>query len=492
MQTIIRITQGTPRKTEWRLAQPVDFELHAGEHIAIIGANGSGKSMLVDMITGKHPLLHNQAVYNFAPSTKEYVADNIKLVAFKDSYGENNATYFLQQRWNQQEMDEDIATVEEVLNRYGGKAESLGFFPVSILRSPIVLLSSGEMRKLELAKALLAEPRVLVIDNPYIGLDVEARKLLDDTLQEIIQTKDIQLIIEVARREDIPPFITHVVEVEDGKVGPSTPRQQFLYPQQQTDPTDDREEENTSGTQCAIDGDECICEHQTTVCNHEATHHEPVIQFDHVSIVYGSRTILNELSWNVNQGEHWALKGPNGSGKSTLLSLVCADNPQAYAANISLFGHQRGTGESIWDIKKKIGYVSPEMHRAYKHNLPTIDIVASGLKDTVGLYVRATEQEQYDCLQWMEIFGIAPLANKPFLQLSSGQQRLALLARAFVKNPQLLILDEPLHGLDDANRIKVKNIINDYCSDPSKTLIMVSHYDSELPSCINHTLVLQK
>ena len=185
------------------------------------------------------------------------------------------------------------------------------------------------------------------------------------------------------------------------------------------------------------------------------------------------------------KGEHWSLSGQNGSGKSTLLSLVCADNPQSYACDISLFGHRRGSGESIWDIKRHIGYVSPEMHRSYRHNIPTIEIVASGLKDTVGLYTRPTEQEKIQCRKWLNRLGIGHLENRMFMEMSSGEQRLILLARAFVKEPDLLILDEPLHGLDDRNSEKVKAIINDYCSNPENTLIMVSHYEEELPSCIN-------
>ena len=451
MQTIIKITQGTPRKEEWRMAAPVDFETSDGQHIAIIGANGSGKSMFVDMITGRHPLLHNQAVYDFRPSDKTFVSDNIRLVSFKDSYGEGDSTYFLQQRWNLQEMDDDLPTVEEMLKKYRDPS-GLSFFPSSILHSPMVLLSSGELRKFELAKALLANPRVLIIDNPYIGLDVEARKQLTEALEDIIRNRPLQIILELSRKDDIPAFITHVVEVKDRVVGPLIPVADYLNP--------------TAG--------------------------EPVISFQDVSIVYGERTILKNLNWTVNRGEHWAVKGPNGSGKSTLLSLVCADNPQGYAANISLFGHQRGSGESIWQIKHHIGYVSPEMHRAYRHNLPTIDIVASGLKDTMGLYVRPTAIEKEVCLKWMGIFGIETLAERPFLQLSSGEQRLALLARAFVKEPDLLILDEPLHGLDDGRCIQVKRIINDYCQNPSRTLIMVTHYDQELPSCIDHTLHLKK
>ena len=142
------------------------------------------------------------------------------------------------------------------------------------------------------------------------------------------------------------------------------------------------------------------------------------------------------------------MSGDNGSGKSTLLSLVCADNPQAYACDISLFGHKRGSGESIWDIKRHIGYVSPEMHRSYKQNIPAIQIVASGLKDTIGLYVRPNEAEREQCRKWLEVFGIGHLADRKFMEMSSGEQRLVLVARAFVKEPDLLILDEPLHGLD--------------------------------------------
>ena len=410
-QTIIKIKQGVTRNPAWRMAHPVDFELKDGEHLAIYGPNGSGKSMLVDIITGRHPLLHNQATYDFSPSKLPYVADNIKLITFRDSYGAIDSQYYLQQRWNQHELTDENA---------------------------IVTLSSGELRKHVLQQALEKKPRVLIIDNPYIGLDVAARQELTNLLKQLISNHPLQVVLVVSRKADIPDFITRTIVVKDMHIV------------------------------------------------------EPLIQFNRVNIRYGTRTILRDFSWTVLKGEHWAIKGPNGSGKSTLLSLICADNPQGYAADITLFGKKRGCGESIWDIKKHIGYVSPELHRAYKHNLPAIEIVASGLKDTVGLYARPSKEERETCLQWMDTFGIAHLANKTFLQLSSGEQRMILLARAFVKSPQLLILDEPLHGLDDANSIKVKRIIDDYCKDTDKTLLMVTHYDNELPECIDNTLVLNK
>ena len=215
-----------------------------------------------------------------------------------------------------------------------------------------------------------------------------------------------------------------------------------------------------------------------------------MISLNHVSIRYDDRTILRDLDWTVCRGERWALSGENGAGKSTLLSLVCADNPQAYACDIRLFGRRRGTGESIWDIKRHIGYVSPEMHRAYLKNLPALDIVASGLHDSIGLYRRPRPEELDTCRWWMETFGIGHLEARPFLTLSSGEQRLCLLARAFVKDPELLILDEPLHGLDTANRALVRRIIDAFCHRLDKTLVMVTHYEEELPPCIDHRLRL--
>ena len=198
------------------------------------------------------------------------------------------------------------------------------------------------------------------------------------------------------------------------------------------------------------------------------------------------------MDWTVRQGECWAISGENGAGKSTLLSLVCADNPQAYACDIELFGSRRGTGESIWDIKRRIGYVSPEMHRAYVKDIPAVDIVASGLHDSIGLYRRTRPDQRQQCLHWMEQFGIQAIADRSFLKLSSGEQRLCLLARAFVKDPELLVLDEPMHGLDTANREKVREIIGKFCRRPGKTMIMVTHYEDELPDCITDRLLLKK
>ena len=186
------------------------------------------------------------------------------------------------------------------------------------------------------------------------------------------------------------------------------------------------------------------------------------------------------------------MSGPNGAGKSTLLSIICADNPQSYSQNITLFDHKRGSGESIWDIKRHIGYVSPEMHRSYLKDIPAAGIVASGYYDTIGLFRRLTEDQMEACSGWLDTFGVSALRDRSFVKLSSGEQRMLLLARALVKDPDLLILDEPLHGLDILNKERARAIIEAFATRPSKTIIYVTHYPEELPRCIDKTLILKR
>ena len=492
MQKTISIKNGVARMPEWRLANPVDFEAAEGEHIAITGPNGAGKSMLADIIAGRHPLLLNEPVYDFAPSTKPLVSDNIKYITFRDTYGgDNDRTYYLQQRWNQQEIDGETPTAREKLEeafRAAGEDNAqrrewqehiYRLFDMNhFLDKYVILLSSGELRKMKLAAMLMAEPRILIIDNPFIGLDRDTRQQLTSLLEEVAHEVALQIIIIVSRVDDIPDFITHVVEVKDMTVGRKQTRQEYLD-SLPIPPPHMLSNEKVKEILALPDKDD---EYDADV----------VVGMNKVSIVYGERTILKELDLTIHNGERWALTGQNGSGKSTLLSLVCADNPQGYACNITLFDNERGTGESIWDIKKHIGYVSPEMHRSYHRDMPCLRIVASGMKDSVGLYAKPEEKEYEQCRFWMNIFGIGHLQQRSFMKISSGEQRLVLLARAFVKDPQLLILDEPLHGLDDANRLLVKDVINAFCQRKAKTLIIVTHYKEELPECIDHSIFLKR
>ena len=495
MQKIITITNGVTRMPEWRMREPVNFTLLDGENIAIMGPNGGGKSMFVDIITGKHPLLGDAIKYDFAPSQREYISDNIKYVCFKDTYGgDNDSTYYLQQRWNQTEINPETATVNSRLEQaYSAAGDDTPqrrtlqqhiyelFGLDTLLDKYVILLSSGELRKLVIASSIFSQPRLLIIDNPYIGLDSEARQQLTTLLQTLSTEHGIQIMLVVNRTKDIPEFVTHVVEVSNMTVQPKLTRHDYLQASQSNAADDD-----------ALSP---LLQQIIQLPYHDADYHaQHVVDMHDVSIRYGERTILNHLNWTVSGGERWALSGRNGSGKSTLLSLVCADNPQSYACDITLFDRSRGSGESIWDIKKHIGYVSPEMHRAFRSNVTTERIVASGFSNAVSLYVKPDPKNHDTCLFWMRVFGIEHLAEQSFLKLSSGEQRLVLLARAMVKDPELLILDEPLHGLDEPRRQRVKKIIETFCQRRGKTLIMVTHYEDELPSCIDHrkTLIRNK
>ena len=508
MQKTIEIINGITRHPDYRMKQPVNLEILADEQIAIVGPNAGGKSRLVDIITGRYPLLMNEVRYDFTPSPLKMVSDNIKYISFRDSYGDNDSSYYYQQRWNQHDIDENTPTAGQILEETFLKVDQNNYYTLNekeketahirrltlkeklykmfhletLLDKYIILLSSGELRKFQLTKTLLSDPRILIMDNPFIGLDAETRNQLSELLRTLTTETGLQVILVLSKTNDIPDFITHVIPVDDLTVGDKQPRESYLATLSGTHLSETESERIKQLLQYPektdlpdlTDKDGCI------------------LKFNKVNIKYGNRTILKDLDWTVRKGEKWALSGENGAGKSTLLSLVCADNPQSYACDIELFGHKRGSGESIWEIKKHIGYVSPEMHRAYLKDLPAIDIIASGLNDSVGLYVHPKPEQRQTCEWWMNLFGIGHLKDRTFLKLSSGEQRLCLLARAFVKDPELLILDEPLHGLDDRNRELVRNIINEFCSKDNKTLVMVTHYKEELPPVITHHLFLKK
>lgn len=481
---MIRLQGGVTRDRVARFSAPLSLEIKKGEHLAVVGPNGAGKSLLVDVLLGRYPLGEGSIEYDFSPSQGNRVYENVKYITFRDTYGSADANYCYQLRWNTHDQDDAIPTVRELLGKVEDEAllhEVLQMFALEhLVNKRIVLLSSGELRKFQIAEALLATPRLLIVDNPFIGLDVATRALLCSVLGQLSARQNLQIVLVLSQLDDVPEFITSVVSVDGMSVAAKVSREEYLS---HLDIVHDvaaikkaqQRVLSLSGKQsyCSQDGGE-------------------VIRLNNVSVKYDERVILKELDWVVEQGDIWALSGENGAGKSTLLSLVCADNLQSYACDIELFGRKRGTGESIWEIKKHIGYVSPEMHRSYLRNLPVIDIVASGLHDSIGLYVSTPPEELAACEWWLETFGISALRDKSFFKISSGEQRLVLLARAFVKDPSLLILDEPLHGLDTYNRCMARAIIEAFSQRNGKTMIFVSHYEDELPNTVTKRLFLKR
>lgn len=505
-----------------RMLAPVSFTLDEGEHVAVIGPNGGGKTCLMDLITGKNLLLQGTLEYDFGPGVKPTAYGNIVQLTFEDALGSVEKPYYFQQRFNSQDRDES-PLVSTILKRAlaSGNVSATGltadearaaghgltesdaraagaeddaeflanplldtFMMRPLLQKRMVLLSSGEMRRYQLFKYLIKRPKVLIVDNPFIGLDAPMRDQLNQFFKALAEGGEVQIIMVLSMFSDVPEYMSHVVWVDGMKVGAKQTRAEYLA-------SLDRNDATVLDPQLR-DGILSLPHQEMACLTADGTPSDEIISIRNLSLPLpeSDRVLYGGLNWTVTRGEKWALQGRNGSGKSTLLSLICADHPAAYACDISLFGRRRGTGESIWEIKKHIGFVSPEFHRAYKENRPAIDIVASGLHDSVGLYKRPRPEQIGVCQFWMRVFGIDHLQDRLFLTLSAGEQRLCLLARAFVKDPALLILDEPLHGLDTRRRQLVREVIAAFCQRPDKTLIMVTHYAEELPAQISQSIVL--
>jgi molybdate transport system ATP-binding protein len=480
----------------------LDLTIHCGEQWAIIGSSGSGKTVLAHALLGGH--FHTGRInYHWQgeemQSTEKEASHRIAIVEqqhrFKNRPGATDLYY--QQRFNAADADKTI-TVEQELQEHGyavngvttdkegSDKESRGassqkdqvaegwldtLHVRQLLSKPLIQLSNGENKRVQMAIALSVHPEMLILDNPFLGLDAEGRSTLHQIINSLAE-EAVQILL-ITTATEFPAAITHVAQLENGKLLFKGSRGNFhpsakQKPGIQLDPGILAMLRESSGEDFNL-----------------------AVKMEDVTIRYGEATILRDINWEVRKGEKWNVSGPNGAGKSTILSLITADNPQAYANKIWLFDRRRGTGESIWDIKKKIGFVSPELHLYFEYNANCFDVVASGLFDTIGLFRPLTAEQQEHTLRWLQLLSLSDLRSRRLAQLSTGQQRMVLLARALIKNPPMLVLDEPCQGLDDEQIQYFRELIGLLCEAFGTTLIYVSHYRQELPDCIDRFLKLE-
>jgi molybdate transport system ATP-binding protein len=345
-----------------------------------------------------------------------------------------------------------------------------------LLARNIIQLSNGERRKVSIARALLKDPQLLILDNPFVGLDERFRAKLKVNLENLMRS-DMRVLIVGTNQDEIPSGITHILCVQDHRVFAQGTRQTVL---------------NRDATQAPRTASLSDLPVAAASQKNEAKPSQVLVSLKNVSVSYNETKVLQLVCWTVRENEQWALLGPNGAGKTTLLGLIMGDNPQAYANDITLFGRRRGSGETIWEIKQHIGWVAPELQLYYPRGATCFDVVCSGFFDSVGLYRRCSSDQRETAISWMQRLGISERAMAVFDQISEGEQRLALIARALVKSPALLILDEPCQGLDAGNRDRVLQAVDRVGGRLNTSMIYVTHRADELPKSITHILRLDE
>lgn len=518
-----------------QLITNLSWQIRADEFWAVTGANGSGKTVLSSLIAGKRMPVKGSITYHFpqqAPINADSAlpsrpTDLIAQVSFDAStlFRGFHEMYY-QRRYNQAE-EADLPSVHEFIQskiKAAGASATFSttltaFFNSTLLERKINQLSNGETKKLLVLLSLLNSPYLIILDQPFTGLDEANRHQLYLLLDEL-RASGYKIIL-ICREEELPPAITHILNLEKQEAISYTAeefgqRMNAVRIAGREDAPDAAPADSAPGiknTRAAAQlaglsasglsasgnqlaqasgnrsaqpaglGTAALSPIKFPRPETGSADFKTAVSMRNVGIAYGAITILTAINWEILKGERWVLTGPNGSGKSTLLSLIYGDHPQAYAQDLHLFDRKRGSGESIWDIKKKIGFLSPEMQVFFPRDQSTLKTILSGLSDTMGLFRRATAPETDLAMELMECLGITELADMLFRQLSTGEQRLVLLARALIKNPPLLILDEPCQGLDAHHRNQFISLVDQLCTQADKTLIYVSHYQEDFPAC---------
>lgn len=483
IEPIFSLEHADLRVRDRRVLRDVTWQIGPAQHWAIIGPNGAGKTSLAGALRGVVPVVGGRITYR----SDLVPGQDIGYISFEKHRREieredaaDEARSFSHSLQAQKSARHFLADTHDHLLRDAGAAKEHDLIAAAgladLLDRPIRALSMGEMRKLLLIREVLSRPRLLILDEPFDGLDAAARQHFGQVFETLVQA-DIQLILITHRLDEMPSAVSHIMGVRDGRIQFCGPRQTVANTGQIDRLFDD------PPPQTAHDG-----RLPRVVSDSESIRVGPLVQMKNVTVRYGSKIALNQLDWTMHDGENWAVVGPNGSGKTTLLRMIAADHPQAYANEIYLFGRRRGTGESIWEIKRNIGWISAEFQIQYRKTIKNVDVVMSGFFDSVGLYRQGSEAQRASVRRCMNLVGMSEQAQRPFTQISHGEQRRVLIARAMVKSPLLLILDEPCQGLDPAARGRILRLLDSIGTRTRTNLIYVTHHPDEWLACLTHVL----
>jgi molybdate transport system ATP-binding protein len=482
---IVSFQNATLRIRDRLILPDTHWTVKRRQHWVVMGPNGAGKTTLVKALTGKVPVVrgkvwppdigadrHRIAYVSF-DQHRQILAREDRLDAARWYSGHlYEQTTVIDYLSGEQRPGSNDTAIVEILTRLRAR---------DLLHQSVRHLSSGEMRKVLIARALLQTPEMMILDEPYNGLDAGGERLIH-ALIDRLTIGPRPLILVTHRRDEIPSRATHLLGVKDGRIlfqGTKEDilggdRLETLYAPESHSAALRSPREDLPGSVEPFSGKG-----------------EPLVEIRDAIVKYRKKPVIDKLSWTIMAGENWALLGPNGSGKTTLLNLLYGDHPQVYANHVRLFGRRRGSGESVWEIKARIGMVSAELQVRYRKPVTALEAVISGFYDAIGLYRRPTRHQIDAARDWLQVVGAAPLAPRRFDRLSTGEQRLVLIARAMVKSPGLLMLDEPTQSLDPVHRHRILEAVDAIGRDPAVSMILVSHHAEDLPDSITHMLTLE-
>ncbi|KAA1192060.1 ATP-binding cassette domain-containing protein [Pseudohalioglobus sediminis] len=452
----------------------VDWEVNRGQQWACLGPNGAGKTSLAKILSGEARRF--SGVYTRSAELRE---QGVAYVCFEQARTLCERDKKLDDSETRADAT-DPGTLVQQLILQGRKPDTQFAYWVErlnighILQRGLRYISTGEMRKTLLVRAILAAPALLILDSPLDGLDAASQAELSLIIDELLHS-DLSLLLLCRQQEDLPAGVSHVMVMQSGHILAQGERTSILARadvQQLMQPP--------------------LAQLDTLPAPaprpYQIPPDAPLLQLNGVNVSYGELQVLRDVHWRFDRGQHCYISGPNGCGKSTLLSLVTGDNHKAYGQDIYLFGVRRGSGESIWDIKQKYGQLDNQLHLNFARGMKVLEVVISGYFDSVGLYDDWGDEQRASAERWLAAVGILDIAHASFDALSFGMQRMALLVRAMVKSPAILLLDEPTLGLDGYHRRLMLRAIDHIAANSDTQVIFVSHCVGDVPACINQHL----
>ena len=514
-QTIVNLENVRIQDTKETKIASLSWQMNAGEAWLVIGANGGGKADFLDGLAGTKQILRNKdnSIVNVFDGSAEVVSLERAARLIEEERELDESEYM-------DKIDEGRTGRRFICEVLGGPdarhrnlplpaiADRLETLPEvklcgieKILDRGLKFMSTGEIRRTLLCRALLSKKKLLILSDPFAGLDIQSRTILLDFFKTIVRhhangPTGTSVIMAMERYHEIPDTITNVLEFKNKEVsfcGTKTDYEKLLAERSKKEAA----EKEAKRLAFINDLKTIQIEYAKTtgkdpVSDAGADGRGSLIQMTDVNVGWDDHQVLHSFNWTVNPQEHWLIRGPNGSGKTTLLELITGDNHQVFCNDVRLFGRRRGTGESIWDIKKNLGIVSYRLHVEYRMvgGTDLEGVIISGFHDSIGLYEQKSDVERSLARKWLELGGFLDRANDNFNSLSYGEQRAILILRAAVKQPKILILDEPCHGLDENYRANILSLLETVASTGTTTLLHVTHDPTEQIAAEKHILEL--